>query len=110
MYGLSIYTESPINVPDLGIFNSTDEALQEYNKQFDTDTLDEYKNMKYILKLKFEQNEEIKKNLLNTGLRPIIYYTKNDNLWGIVTNENSGENMLGKILSEIRHEYYEKEL
>lgn len=109
-YGLSIYIESPINVPDLGIFNSSDEALQEYNKQFDTDTLDEYKNMKYILKLKFEQNEEIKKNLLNTGLRPIIYYTKNDNLCGIVTNENSGENMLGKILSEIRHEYYEKEL
>ena len=106
-YGLSIYSKHPINVPNLGIFQTVDEAFVEYNKTFSKDELDEYKNMEYLIKLKFDQHEDIKKNLLNTGLRPLIYYTKNDDYWGIIVDENSGKNMLGKILMDLRNFYYE---
>jgi hypothetical protein len=107
MYGLSIYSKHPVDVPNLGIFQTADEAFVEYNKTFSKDELDEYKNMLYITTLKFDQNDDIKKNLVNTGLRPFIYCTKNDDYWGVVNLDVLGRNMLGKILVEIRNSYYE---
>lgn len=61
--------------------------------------------MKKIIKLKFDQHENIKQNLLNTGFRRIIHNTRTDSYWGI-GNNGLGLNILGKILSEIRQEYY----
>lgn len=61
--------------------------------------------MKKIIKLKFDQHESIKKNLLNTGFRPIIQNTRIDSYWGI-GNNGLGSNIFGEILSEIRQEYY----
>jgi ribA/ribD-fused uncharacterized protein len=61
--------------------------------------------MKYILKCKVEQHEEVKNNLINTGCRQIIFNDKNDNFWGIGP-DNLGLNNIGKILMEIRNEIY----
>ena len=65
------------------------------------------KIMKSILKLKIEQHEDIKENLLNTGFRKIIYNNKLDSYWGI-GDDNNGENYLGKLWMELRHEEYSK--
>ena len=61
--------------------------------------------MKTILKKKFEQHPFIKNNLLNTGLRPLVEHTRTNSFWGD-GGGNTGLNMLGKILTEIRNEYY----
>ena len=55
--------------------------------------------IKDILKAKFDQNKDIKSNIINTGLRPFIYYTNKS-----IKND---KNILGKILNDIRNEYYE---
>ncbi len=61
--------------------------------------------MEYIIRLKIKQNEEIKENLLNTGLKLIVSSDTNDSYWGI-GKDNEGKNMLGKILMKIRNEMY----
>ena len=61
--------------------------------------------MENIIRLKIQQNEAVKINLLNTGFRPIVESNKNDEFWGI-GKEGHGLNMLGKILERIRLEYY----
>lgn len=94
---------------ELGIFLTSQLAFSEHIKKYmienniyDENNID--KNIKYeimekILKLKFEQNIKIKENLLNTGLKNIIYQNKNDEFW-------SFDNKLGKIIMNIRDEYY----
>jgi ribA/ribD-fused uncharacterized protein len=57
-----------------------------------------------VVKAKFTQNYLIRKNLLNTGLRNIVYF-KRDMFWGVGSN-GKGENKLGKILTKIRSELY----
>jgi predicted NAD-dependent protein-ADP-ribosyltransferase YbiA (DUF1768 family) len=57
--------------------------------------------------LKFNQNPEIKENLMNTGLRIIISTDINDSYWGMGKNLQ-GNNMLGKILMKIRNKFYEE--
>ena len=59
------------------------------------------KIMYYILKLKFDQHPTIKKNLLSSGLRPIIECS-NDSFWG--TNEVRGRNKFGKMVGTLREE------
>jgi predicted NAD-dependent protein-ADP-ribosyltransferase YbiA (DUF1768 family) len=56
-----------------------------------------------ILKLKFDQNEIIKKQLLNTGLRPIIFRST-DSFWGKL--DKTGKNVLGILLMILRKELY----
>ena len=51
-----------------------------------------------ILKHKFDQHQDIKYNLLKTGLRPIILHTKYDRFWG--DGYNNGLNKLGKQLNK----------
>lgn len=51
-----------------------------------------------ILQSKFNQNETIKNNILNTCLRPFIYITK---------YSEKDPNIIGKLLTKIRNEYYE---
>lgn len=57
-----------------------------------------------ILKLKFDQNDNLKTQLLNTGLRPIVVRS-HDSYWGKLDN-NIGKNTLGKMLMALRKEMY----
>lgn len=59
--------------------------------------------MIYVLSLKFKQNKVLKKNLLTTGLRPIVFQSS-DPYWGKF--DNNGKNMLGKMLMTLRKEFY----
>lgn len=58
-----------------------------------------------VLFLKFEQHENVRKNLLDTGLRPVIVRSP-DNFWG--KSESTGRNILGKMLVSIREYLYKK--
>lgn len=59
--------------------------------------------MFYILSLKFQQNKNLKKSLMNTGLRPIILRSS-DPFWGKF--DTNGKNMFGKMLMMLRKEFY----
>ena len=61
--------------------------------------------MKEVIKLKVIQNKEVRNNLINTGFRDIYFTDKNDYYWGQGLT-GKGKNMLGKILVEIREEFY----
>ena len=58
-----------------------------------------------IVKCKFDQHPELKFNLLNTGLRPIIQHTHGDSFWGD-GGDGKGLNKLGKVLMRVRKDYY----
>ena len=61
------------------------------------------KIMYNILLEKLKQNKEVYNTLLFSGLRPIIYHTKNDNYWGC--NDEYGQNILGNIWMKILEKY-----
>jgi len=63
------------------------------------------KIMKYIIKLKIEQHPDIKKNLLNTSMKDIIFNSKQDEIFG-TGKDNQGKNILGKIFMDIRNDIY----
>lgn len=125
--GFSNFSLNPIHVPNIGTFSTAEAAFQahknlenkEYvNAQINSKTPSISKSigkqinlrhdwpyvkddiMKMVVKLKFQQNPDILENLLRTGLRPIIQHSKYEN----------NDNKLGKILMNIRREYYEKEI
>lgn len=60
--------------------------------------------MRKGLKLKFDQNPHLKRMLINTGDRPIIHETKSHYFWG-QDLKGKGENMLGKMMMELREKY-----
>ena len=60
-----------------------------------------------IIKCKFDQHPELKINLVNTGLRPIIQHTHGDCFWGDGGN-GKGQNRLGKVLMRLRKYYYQQ--
>lgn len=89
-------------------------ALGRKVKNFDPNIWDKHK--KYIVKTavlgKFLYNTEIKEQLLNTGDSYLAEDSPYDKIWGIGTKsvkhkQNKtwpGENLLGKILMEVREE------
>jgi ribA/ribD-fused uncharacterized protein len=60
--------------------------------------------MKDIIRLKFDQHSHIRETLVRTGLRKIVFNSRRDDFFGI-GHEQNGENVLGKILQELREEY-----
>ena len=61
--------------------------------------------MRDICKAKFEQNENLRQQLIATGSEPLEEgNTWGDRIWGTV--DGVGQNHLGKILMEIRNEYW----
>lgn len=72
-------------------------------KKYKISDNDKLRIMKNIIKYKYEQNLEIKNNLLNIGLRPIIYSCNKDKFWGI-DKHGIGSNHLGNILTNIKKE------
>lgn len=59
------------------------------------------KIMQTAIKNKFEQNEELLNKLLETHNIPLEEKTTVDKYWG-TGDDNSGKNMLGKLLEELR--------
>lgn len=59
--------------------------------------------MKEVLWAKFTLNDDLEKKLLNTGDAILIETSKSDGFWGI-GRKGKGENMLGKLLMEVRGE------
>jgi ribA/ribD-fused uncharacterized protein len=124
--GFSNFSLHPVNIPEIGIFPTSEAAFQAYkditnvdyvNKLINTKTPNaakflgntinvdsswyDYQDniMKKILKYKFEQNLDIRERLINTGLRPIIEHNCED-------VNNLEQNKLGKMLSELRNNIY----
>jgi predicted NAD-dependent protein-ADP-ribosyltransferase YbiA (DUF1768 family) len=64
-----------------------------------------------IIRAKFDQNMNIRANLMNTGLRPLIYVDEADvaDGWSAWESDGkvSGENRLGVLMGKIRQEFYE---
>ncbi len=72
-----------------------------------------YKIMLDGLRLKFNQNNEIKQKLLGTGKKMIFEASKYDKIWGIgfyasdavnIEKHRFGTNLLGQALMEVRGE------
>ena len=64
---------------------------------------DKYKIMKECVIAKFSQNQRLKEQLLSTGDQFLIEDSPVDYYWGCGA-DNTGQNMLGKILMEVRSE------
>jgi len=125
--GFSNFSNHSVHIPNRGLFPTSEAAFQSYklnnneyiNKQLNALspnisrlignkiilTEEWWSNIApdilfKILKYKFIQHPELKENLLNTGISPIIYNTKTDNMLGI--GYDSGKNLLGKTLVKLR--------
>ena len=59
--------------------------------------------MRKVVRAKFMQHEEIRKNLLETGDALLVEHTAKDSYWAD-GGDGHGRNMLGQILMEIRDE------
>jgi N-glycosidase YbiA len=59
--------------------------------------------MREALRAKFQQHEELARQLLATGEAKLVEHTGNDNYWGD-GGDGRGQNMLGRLLMEIREE------
>lgn len=79
--------------------------IVEYNYVKMRSDWDTIKNniIKKGLMAKFSQNELLKSKLLSTENKNIIQDSPYDSYWGIGRDKN-GQNMLGKLLMEIRSE------
>lgn len=132
--GFSNFSLHQVNVPGLGVFPTSEAAYQAHKNPENSEYIEKQKNsrtpifskyigsrcnkredwdkikneiMEKVLRLKFEQNENIRNKLLSTGLRPLIEYnTKECNYSDDGLNEKD-LNKLGKILTKIRNEFYE---
>lgn len=61
--------------------------------------------MKNALRAKFRQNKDIRDQLLATSPKQLVEKTTTDYYWGCGSNM-TGRNMLGKLLMEIREEFF----
>lgn len=134
--GFPNFSLHSVYVPGLGTFPTAEAAFQAYkdptNKDYvhkqetaENPVISKYlgnrcdlrydwegvKNiiMDKVLTLKFDQHPELKEKLLNTGFRPLIEHNKADDYWGDGPI-GFGKNMFGKLLSKLRHRYYEEDL
>jgi len=132
--GLSNFSINSVEVPGLGTFPTSEAAFHAHKDPENKDYVrkqemaftphiskrlgrscnprkdwDEVKDhiMYRVLDLKFHQHENIRANLLNTGLRPIIEHGP-DYYWGD-GKDSRGKNMLGKLLTRVRNKLYIKE-
>lgn len=59
--------------------------------------------MRQAVTAKFTQHEELRALLLSTGDAQVVEHTENDDYWGD-GGDGSGQNMLGRILMQVREE------
>jgi predicted NAD-dependent protein-ADP-ribosyltransferase YbiA (DUF1768 family) len=124
--GFSNFSLHKVVIPFVGTFPTSEEAFHaskdlennEYiEKQNNSKIVEEKISLNWeekkedvmmnILKLKISQHENIRGNLLNTGLRPIVEYTRENDYKGYSLIKD--ENILGKLLTKLRNELYKKE-
>ena len=126
--GFSNFSLHNVKIDNLGTFHTSEAAFQTFKNRNNRDYVLKQQNTKspFISKLlgskiknndyfnknkenimynillqKFTQHSDIKQKLLESGLRPIIYTSKSDYFWGI-GNNNTGQNILGKLLEKLR--------
>lgn len=105
-----------VEIPGVGVFPTARDAYKYFEglikkdpdglvSKFTTNSWDELRKpfMYQVLKHKFSQHEELRNNLTETGLRPIIVLSS-DPFWG--KKENTGRNNLGKLLEHLRKNLY----
>lgn len=134
LVGFSNFSLYPVDVPGIGVFPTAEAAFQAHKNLDNIEYVESQKNaetpmiskyigkkvllrsdwymvqdsiMQKILRLKIEQNLDIKNTLINTGLRPIIEHTRIDNYWGD-GGDGSGQNRLGKMITSLRNSLYEE--
>jgi ribA/ribD-fused uncharacterized protein len=130
--GFSNFSNHSVNIPNKGLFPTAEAAFQSFksddinyiNKQINSISPNFSKLLGnkvivnkdwwckapeilfQILKLKFDQHKELVENLLKSGISPIVYHTKLDNILG--DGYNNGTNILGKCLVKLRSYYLTK--
>jgi ribA/ribD-fused uncharacterized protein len=131
--GLSNFSDHKVDIPGVGIFPNSESAYYALRNPYDKEYIDKLKNSKNprvakyigeqylethgniedekkienmykILKLKFNQNDDIKNKLLCTGFRPIVNHNRFDSFWG--DGGDRGKNHLGILLTKLRNEFY----
>ena len=134
IYGFSNFTDHTVHIEGLGLFPNAEAAFQCHKNLDDIDYINNQINsknvveskkygnkikvredwdsikieiMEKVLRLKIEQHEDVRSNLLNTSLRPIIEHTRDDCFWGD-NGDGTGFNIRGKLLTKIRNDYYQK--
>lgn len=129
--GLSNFSLHPVTIDSLGTFPTSENAFQAYKKPNDLEYVEKQKCLKpsyskllgnrvalrsdweevknqimySILVCKFDQNPDIRENLISTGLRPLVEHTKYDSYWGD-GGDGSGNNVLGQLLMKLRNSYH----
>lgn len=76
------------------------EDIKEHNKEWEEHKVD---YMYKVLEYKFRQHPELRLNLMNTGLRPLIKVSQ-DVFWGDGGN-GQGKNIHGKLLHKLRAQF-----
>jgi protein-tyrosine phosphatase len=94
LLGFSNLSSHHILIENVGKFDNCELALKHYINTIGNINIED---IKFIIEQKFNQHPTIKKNLLNTGLRPIIY----------ISNKNFEKNILGKVITKLRNKLYE---
>lgn len=131
--GLSNFSAHSVSIPGIGLFPNSESAFHALRNPYDNDYVEKLQSSKNpriskligeqyclihgniedekklemmykILKLKFNQNEDIKNKLLSTGFRDIVFHNKYDPFWG--DGGEGGKNYLGKLLTQLRNEIY----
>ena len=64
--------------------------------------------MRRILMAKFRQNPELREKLLATGSAQLTHYSNKEKYWGVNSYTRTGENMLGRLLTELRAQLQEE--
>jgi hypothetical protein len=120
--GMHNSSNHPVSIPDVGVFANAQLAFQYFREPENVEYVQSLLHGKYsqellegenkdweenkieymykVLEYKFRQNEELKKNLMNTGLRPLIKVS-HDSYWGDGFNGH-GKNIHGKLLVKLR--------
>ena len=96
--GFSNISNHKVTIDEKTFENSEQAIKYEFENNLEINKIIVIKN---ILKAKFDQNKNIYKNMINTGLRPFIYHHTHKNI------SIHDKNIVGKILTNIRNEDYE---
>ena len=133
--GFSNFSLHPVSIPNLGSFPTSEAAFQAFKEPSNSSYVQSQENtstpyeakilgrkcklrsdwdavkdkiMFTVLEHKFQQNEDIRGNLLHSCLRPLVEHTANDKYWADGGN-GSGRNMLGKLLEKLRYKFLTEE-
>ena len=123
--GMHNLSNHPVTIPDIGTFQNAQLAFQYYrcpnNKEYvenllqgkyRQDLLQEHNRdweenkidyMYKVLEYKFRQHDNLRLNLINTGLRPLVKVSY-DTFWGDGYN-GQGKNIQGKLLNKLRNQF-----